>query len=588
MSDQNKLNRRQFIKGAATAGAGLAAVGALGACSPTPVPTTPVPPTAVPPTKVPPTAVPATAVPPTAVPPTAVPTKAPAPVAPGFPAKWDNETDVLIIGSGYAGLCAAIEATKAGAKVLILEKGVVPGGNSILCAGNANFGGGTLVQKLAKVEDKPEWFYEDIYLYGEHRAVPELLKTFVDNNVECVAWLQTLGLKFRATMGQNEGMRVQRGHSPDVSPDYPGNSGNAYWTVLNNAAVKGGATTLLKHQVTRLIRPDPNGPVVGVEVLNEGKTLYFKARRAVFLGSGGWKSNVYMRMAWDPRLDTDLSAGGLPYVNTTGECIMQAVDIGAGLTDMSYVCEFRFKWGTKVYQLWEPPVVTNVTSGAGLSISDFQKVVMVKNDGKRFVNEVAASLYPQKPFYEAFINLAERPRAVWAIADAKGVADFKWAVDAFKSPQPLKTPALSPDTVAVADTLEDLAKKINVPAANLVETIKRYNGFVDAGKDEDFGKPKPTTKIATGPFYAAKCQFFAHDQMGGLRANTKGQVLDRQEQLSGKVIPIDQQKVIPNLYAAGESVGGYVGTDRGHGKISIYMVFARIAGKYAAGEKPLA
>jgi urocanate reductase len=544
VNHKEPLSRREFIKGAAVAGAAVATAGVLGV--------------------------------------------SPAHAAAGVPDKWDQETDVLVVGSGYAGLCAAIEAADAGAKVLIIEKGALPGGNSILCAGNALFCA-THIQKALGVEDKPEWFYEDQMIYGEHRAVPELLRTFVNNSADTVLWLEKLGLKFRGTLGTSEGNRVPRGHGADPSPNYFGSSGMGYWSCLNVNAEKRGVKTLLKHKMTRLIRPDNQGPVLGAEVENEGKKLYFRARRAVVLASGGWKSNVYMRMAWDPRLDADLSAGGLPYVDTTGDGINAAVDIGATVTDMSFVCEFRFKWGTKVYQLWEPAgLTTQPATGTGLAISDFQQVIFVKNDGKRFVSEEAAKTYPQIEFYEAYLNMTERPRAVWAIADSAGVAVLKWNPEQFKNPQPLKPPALTPETVAVADTIEELAKKINVPAANLAETIKKYNGFVDAGKDADFGKPKPTVKIAKGPFYAAKLQFFAHDQQGALRANSKGQVIDRSEQVVNKVIPIDQQKVIPNLYAAGEVVGGYVGAERGHGKISIYMVFGRIAGKNAAAEKPLA
>ncbi len=540
--DKKLVSRREFLKDAAIVSASVAAAGALGAT--------------------------------------------PALAAPSVPEKWDKETDVLIIGSGYAGLCAAVEAADAGAKVMVLEKAAVPGGNSILCAGNALFTA-THVQKAANVEDKPEWFFEDQMKYGEYRAVPELLQTFVDNSADCVAWLEKLGLVFRKELGTSEGMRVPRGHFPDPSPNYPGAGGMAYWTVLYKAAQQRKVDLLLKHKMTRIYRSD-KGPVVGVQVDNEGKTVNIKANRAVVLACGGWKSNVYMRMAWDPRLDADLYSGGEPYIETTGDGVNAAVDAGAGLTDMSFVCEFRFKWGTKLYQLWEPVSITQLTSGAGLTINDFQRVVFVKNDGKRFVDEFAADAYPQIRFYDAFLNMKERPRAVWAVLDADGFAAFKWNADAFKNPNPLKSPALSPDTVAYADTLEDLAKKINVPAANLAETIKRYNGFVAAGKDEDFAKPKLAFKIEKGPFYAAKVQFFAHDQQGGIRANTKGQVIDRAEQATAtKPIPIDKQKIIPNLYAAGEVVGGYVGAERGHGKISIYMVYGRIAGKNAAAEKPI-
>ncbi len=507
-----------------------------------------------------------------------------------MPKKWGLTADVIVVGSGFAGLCAAVEAAEGGAKVIVLEKGDHAGGNSILAGGNAIFAG-THVQKRLGIEDRPEWLYEDQMKYGEHRAVPELLRTFVDQGPDTVLWLEQLGVKWRDGMGKNVGNRVNRGHwaapSPDYAGGFPSSGGISIWTVLAKAVEKRGVRILLKHKMTRIFRRDSHGPAVGLEVLADGKTINVRARKAIVLATGGFKSNPHMRMAWDPRLDADLGAGGLPYVETTGEGVMAAVEVGAALTDMSFVCEFRLKFGVSTYQLWEPPTLKTTPIPTGLPIADFSKIIMVKNDGRRYVNEKTAADYPQNPFYEAFLNLKERPRSCWAVTDAEGAKALKWSLEAFKNPKPLVPPGLHPDYVAVEDTLEELAKRIGVPPANLVETVHRYNGFVDKGKDEDFNKPKLSQKITASPFFGAKLLLLAHDQMGGLRANSKAQVLEHSAQVVTKVTPIDQEQIIPHLYAAGECVGGYVGAERGHGKISIYMVFGRIAGRHAAGEKAI-
>lgn len=498
---------------------------------------------------------------------------------------WDQETDVLVVGSGYAGLCAAIEAANAGAEVLLIEKGPYLGGNSILCAGNSLFAG-THVQERLGVEDHAEWQFEDQLEYGFGRAVPELLRSATEGGADTVKWLEDLGLVWQDTVRTaDENNRVGRAHRPAESENYIGSKGISIWLVLYKEAQRLGVTFQMA-KMTKIIR-EADGPVLGVEAEADGAAFTIKARKAVLLGSGGWKSNVRMRMAWDPRLDADLGAGGLPYVDTTGEAVLAAMNVGAGITDMSYVCELRIRWGTAIYQTWEPPTLETVPGGSGLPVSDYHRIIIVKNDGRRFVNEVAASTYPEEPFFDAYLNLKERPRNCWGIVDDAGAAALNWSREAFDNPDPTVTPALSADRIAVADTLEELAEKIGVAAENLVAEVERYNGFLDTNKDADFNKPGPFFRIEKPPFFAAKLLILAHDQQGGLRANTNGQVLDLNAQVEGDAISIDEEPVIPRLYAAGECVGGYVGARRAHGKISFYMVAARIAGRAAAAEESI-
>ncbi len=501
---------------------------------------------------------------------------------------WDVETDVVIVGSGYAGLCAAIEAADAGAQVIIIEKEAVYGGNSILCAGNSLWAG-THVQARNGIEDYPDWQYEDQMKYGEYRAVPELLRTFVDNAADTVLWFEQLGLVWKDTLGSiDESNRAPRAHSPAESPNYIGSKGISFWLVLYKAIQERGISIQLNTKMTKIIRPEAGGPVTGIEVEVDGQTQTIKANKAVLLASGGWKANVQMRQAWDPRLDKDLSAGGLPFVNTDGSGTLAALSVGAAQTDMSFVCEFRFKWGTAIYQTWEPPTLDTIPGGAGLSVGDYNHLMIVQNDGKRFVDETGAMAYPQKPFYDAYLNLPTKPRNVWGITDADGAAALKWTPEIFSNPTPMSGQALSEDRIAMADTLEELAAKMQLPADALAASVERYNSFLDLDADPDFGKPSPYYRLVKPPFFAAKVQFFAHDQMGGIRANTQGQVIEQAGMLTASAVSIDEEPVIPHLYAAGEVVGGYVGAERGHGKISIYMTLARIVGKAAAAETALA
>lgn len=500
---------------------------------------------------------------------------------------WDRETDVLIVGTGYAGLCAAIAAKEAGADVLILEKNKFGGGNSVLSGGAAQFGG-TSIQAAQGIVDSPELMYEEVFKYGEERAQPTLLEAVVADSQKTVEWLQGLGLVFKPTTSFQEGMSVARTHTPDVSPTglYEGTNGAAYYQVMIKRLAELGVTTLLEHKAVKLIQAGAEGPVVGLEVHDAaaGKTLNIRARRAVCLGSGGFKSNVAMRVSQDPRLDEDFSAGGLPYVETTGELIMAAVDAGADLTGMSNVCEFRFKWGTKIYQLWDGDT-NHRTGSAGLS-TNFDKCIVVNGEGKRYVDEYTSTLLSGQPFAEAFASL-KKPRQCWAVTDSVSVSKA-WK-DALASPNPDVSPCVSADMICSADTLAALAAKMGVNAANLEAEVAKFNGFVDSGVDTDFGRPADhmKTKVATGPFYACKAQFFAHDQMSGLTVNVPGQVIKRNEHYGPTPIPLDKQEVIPRLYAAGECCGGYYGKSRGHGKIGLIMNISRRVGANAAAEKPI-
>jgi flavocytochrome c len=499
---------------------------------------------------------------------------------------WDRETDVLIVGTGYAGLCAAIEAADAGADVLMIEKSTVPGGNSILCAGSAQFGG-TSIERAAGIVDSPELMYQESLAWGDYRANRDLLKAITATSDDTVTWLQNLGLKFNPVTSTQAGMSVPRTHTPAASDYYPGAGGISYWTVLNKAAIARGVTTLLQHKAIKFIQEGTDGPVLGLEVQDivGGKTLHFRARRAVFLGSGGWKSNVAMRVNWDPRLDEDFATGGEPYAVATGEMIMAANDIGADLTGMDFVCEYRFKWGSRLYQHWDYDI-THATGGAGLNVS-FDNGMCIDNDGKRFIDEYTSNLADAQDFAEAYACM-DKPRQVWAIIDSSQAVPSAW-VSALANPDPNTPPCVSADMICTAGTIADLAAKMGVSAANLQAEVTKFNGFVDAKLDGDFGRPAAhmKVKLATGPFYAVKAQFFCHDQMSGITVNVDGQVIKRTSHVGPTPVKLADQEVIPRLYAAGEVAGGYYGNERGHGKIGCIMNISRIVGKNCAAEAPL-
>ena len=205
----------------------------------------------------------------------------------------------------------------------------------------------------------------------------------------------------------------------------------------------------------------------------------------------------------------------------------------------------------------------------GLAVRDYQNLILVKENGLRFHDEMAGQR--DYDYLAAALAWTGDPKKmngggpIWAIFDADAVAREKWQV---------KPPYVDPEGYFFsADTIEELAKKIvneyqwrPMPPATLRATVERYNSFVDAGADADFKKPKPMHKIAKPPFYAAWHTPCIHDTYTGIRINTKAQVVD----LRGKVIP--------GLYACGDSAGGF-----GQHGICRAATFGRIAGFDAAG-----
>jgi len=239
--------------------------------------------------------------------------------------------------------------------------------------------------------------------------------------------------------------------------------------------------------------------------------------------------------------------------------------------------------------------VFHLARASGLRVADWQNVILVNMLGKRFYDETgdqftannAKLIDPYVPgSYLNAENITYKPNnfinaalagigdhrngggPIWAVFDADAVSRERW------NPKP---PNVDIDAgfFFTADTIPELASKIimkyqrvPMPSKNLEETMARYNSFVDAGKDGDFGKPGPKYRIAKPPFYAAWATPVVHDTRAGLRINAKCQVQDM------------DSNVIPGLYCGGESAGGF----SQHG-LARAICQGYIAGRNAAAEK---
>jgi urocanate reductase len=455
--------------------------------------------------------------------------------------QWTRSADIVVVGAGGAGLAAAVSAAEKGASVIVLEKMPNIGGNTIISGGGLNAADPERQAKQG-IKDSAENHFKQTIAAGDFRADPEKVKVLTDNALDSVKWLEGLGMKFQDHIIQIYGSLYPRTHMP-VDP-----KGTGYIKTLKAAADKKGVKIFTEMNVNQIIREEQlNGRVLGVRATDKkGKTVYFGAKKAVVLASGGFGANKLMRALHDPRMK-ELTTTNQP--GTTGEMIMYAMDIGAYPVGMDYIqCNPGAPPGRKLR------IVLH------LDVSGF---IFVDKRANRFVAEDER----RDVIREAILNLPEKYGFT--------VLDNTVFMSYDKLQRDTAIQGLETGDSWKADSLEELAKKMGVPADAFVATVNKYNSYVDTKKDVDFGKKSHNLakKIATGPFWACYAGMSVHHTMGGLNINTKAQVVDRYD------------KIIPGLYAAGEITGGIHGSNRvGGNAIADIFTFGRIAGNNAAME----
>ncbi len=464
------------------------------------------------------------------------------------PKKWDKEADVVVIGTGYAGLAAAIEAFDGGSNVIILEKNLFIGGNSIIASGGMNAVDPER-QKKQGIEDSIDLHYKHTLAGGDFRGDPEKVRFLVENALDGVKWLEKMGVQFEPTVYTIVGSLYPRSHDP-----INGGRGGAIVKALKAEVDKRKIPVLIGYKLSGIVREGfLTGMVQGVEAENKGKKLYFKAKRGVVLATGGFAADVRMRSKYAPLLDAELPTTNV--ASATGEAITSAEDEGADVIGMDYIqLLIACNYYTKKYG-----------SLANLGIDS---AIFVNTKGERFVAEDA-----RRDVMSDAVLQQPKKLLLWVADDL-----CKKRFDAATIERTLKD-----GLIFKADTLEGLAKilkeKFDVSEEKFLNTIKNYNEFAKKGEDKEFGKKVTNLKpLAKGPFYASPTQAGAHHTMGGLRTKgTTGQVIDR------------HGNVIPRFYAAGEVTGGVHGANRlGGNATTDCIVNGRACGKNAAAEKPWA
>jgi hypothetical protein len=552
--------------------------------------------------------------------------------------RWDKEADVVVIGSGAAGLPAAIIARENNASVILVEANRDIGGHAAVCSGNIPLGGGTAAQKEAGIADSPEILFKDLTDWssvGPNGAADyrfndrEIVRAFADNNVFAYDFLVAHGLTWTRPepdyLGQTNAGKsapremhaavmayplIQTGKPADPAVQKTQAGGIGIVRPLEAAARKAGVEILLQHRMTGIIRENGNtGRVVGITVEARGAKLDIHARNGVIIATGGSCSNVEFRRIFDPRLTEEYcGVAGEPYTpqDASGEIAGMAVgaslwgtanqtgEFGSHLSKPGYIgCQYGYP---SMQPSWQPTSeYFHLVRATGLKVQDFQNVILVNQVGLRFYDETKGQFYSAASRFQAIQN--------YVPGDWRSAANIKWdppnflpaamalnggtgngggPIWAIFDAEALKRENWIPEKPFVdreagfffsGETLAELAANISknkyqknpMPAQALQDTVARYNSFVDAHADADFDKPAPKYKIQTPPFYAAWATPIPHDCRTGLRINARCEVQD----LNGKVIP--------GLYCAGESAGGF--SEHGMARC---IVQGLIAGRNAA------
>ena len=447
------------------------------------------------------------------------------------PAFAAESTDIVIIGSGGAGLSSAITATEKGAKVIVLEKMAYFGGNSNRSEGEMN-AAGTKQQKAHGItDDTPERFAADTIRGGHGLNDPALVKALTENAASAEEWLLDLGAHFCHRMGRGGGQTRARGHGPcDGSP-----VGIEIMRVLGERADKDHIDMRLNNRVTKILMK--NGKVSGVQVKTP-KGMETINAKAVIIATGGFGANEAMKKKYlrFPGVD------GLAQTGKTGDGIQMAWKAGAAEDGVEVQASYR-------------PGPKGVGTTNQVAASAKQPHLWLNPEGDRFVDETVMLEWPFAG------NALERNGGkMWVVYDQATLDYMKnEGIDlgvGVMVPVATKLTKFDSEWDAAekagwakkANTLDELAKMTGMHADVLKKNVAEYNHWADIRHDGLFAKnPKYIRHVNKAPYYAIQLVATSLGTLGGIKIDDKWEVVRKDD------------SPIKGLYAAGNDAGGMYG-----------------------------
>lgn len=464
------------------------------------------------------------------------------------------ECDLLIVGFGVTGACAALEARANGADVLVLERASGGGGTSAMSEGVVYLGGGTKLQRDLGVDDDPESLFRFLDASCDV-ADKELLRKFCDGSVDHFDWLEEQGVPFARELYTDKHICPPTGpglfstgnekvwpYRDIARPAYrghlvngpTGNAGSKLMEVLLARCVEAGVRFVGDARAKRLVLDD-SGRVEGVEFRRMAENHVAHGRRGVVLATGGFQMNPKM------------VGRNYPFLLEHG------VPIGDDYSDGSGI-EMGQAIGADVESIGAIHATASFYPPSGLV-----RGIVVNKLGKRFVAEdsyhgrSAAFVFDQ-PDRKAYLIVDSEVFAYPELADF-----FKFRlIDGW-------------------ETVAEMEQALGIVEGSLQDTLAEYNRFAEKGQDPQFGKyPDWITPLDNGPYAAfdlsADAVLYHYHSLGGLKVNADAQVIGT------------NGEAIDGLYAAGSCAAGIIQTAKGYASgmtLANGSFFGRVAARHA-------
>ena len=494
----------------------------------------------------------------------------------------EETVDVVVVGAGGAGMTAAITASKAGSKVVIIESQPIVGGNTVRSTGGLNaaktpyqdkneFKEAAGVEKTLKTAaekfadnetitalaatvksqwdayqanpqgyfDSPELMALDTMIGGKGKNDPELVKILTQNSAGAIEWLASIGAELKS-VGAAGGASVKRIHRPVDENGKTAAVGAYIVPILEKNVHDAGVEVITDTTAKKLLTE--NGKVVGVEAEGKDGNKVVIHAKSVIMATGGFGANAEMVEKYKPELKGFATTNA---EGAQGQGIDMATAVGAATVDMDQI---QIHPTVHIDEDGNAHLITEGVRGDG--------AILVNKEGKRFFDEV------QTRDKVSAAEIQQTDGEAWLILDQKmvdGAAVYQGYVNS--------------GYAKTGKTIEELAQNINVDPATLAETMKNWAEIYANKVDPEFGRTSFSAENALdqAPYYAILVKPGIHHTMGGLKINTNTEVLN------------EKGEVISGLFAAGEVTGGIHGANRlGGTAVTDIIVFGQIAGENAA------